>query len=181
MASLQRHPDSAVSAVRGIDVEIARSREAIKVLYKLGGDLDRVLLPAAAAPRRADRLWQHTCFELFVAQKDAQGYVEFNFSPSGEWACYGFSSYRNRTAAAGSAPQIAVQRADGQLELSARVRIATAGKLEIGISAVIEEKDGAGSPSSSRFLSYWALRHPPGKPDFHHRDAFALELDEVRH
>jgi hypothetical protein len=38
---------------------------------------------------------------------------------------------------------------------------------------VIEEIDGA--------LSYWALRHAPGKPDFHHRDAFALELDEVRH
>jgi hypothetical protein len=33
---------------------------------------------------------------------------------------------------------------------------------------VIEAADGS--------LSYWALRHPPGKPDFHHRDAFALEL-----
>jgi len=25
-------------------------------------------------------------------------------------------------------------------------------------------------------LSYWALAHPPGKPDFHHPDCFALEL-----
>jgi hypothetical protein len=30
-------------------------------------------------------------------------------------------------------------------------------------------------------LSYWALRHAAGKPDFHHPDAFALELDEVRY
>jgi hypothetical protein len=33
---------------------------------------------------------------------------------------------------------------------------------------VIEEKNGA--------LSYWALRHPAGKPDFHRRSAFAMEL-----
>jgi len=33
---------------------------------------------------------------------------------------------------------------------------------------VIEEKDGA--------KSYWALAHPPGAPDFHHRDCFAIEL-----
>jgi hypothetical protein len=46
--------------------------------------------------------------------------------------------------------------------------IAAKGRLRIGLSAVIEGKDGA--------LSYWALRHAPGKPDFHHRRAFALEL-----
>ena len=33
----------------------------------------------------------------------------------------------------------------------------------------IEDEAGA--------LSYWALRHPPGKPDFHHPAGFALELD----
>jgi hypothetical protein len=38
----------------------------------------------------------------------------------------------------------------------------------MGLSAVIEERDG--------MLSYWALRHAPGKPDFHRRDGFALEL-----
>lgn len=36
------------------------------------------------------------------------------------------------------------------------------------ISAVIEETDGT--------KSYWALAHPPGRPDFHHSDCFALEL-----
>jgi hypothetical protein len=25
-------------------------------------------------------------------------------------------------------------------------------------------------------LTYWALEHPPGKPDFHHPDSFAIEL-----
>jgi hypothetical protein len=33
---------------------------------------------------------------------------------------------------------------------------------------VIEAIDGT--------LSYWALAHAPGSPDFHHLDCFALEL-----
>jgi hypothetical protein len=40
--------------------------------------------------------------------------------------------------------------------------------LHLGFTAVIEDRDGR--------LSYWALRHPPGKPDFHHADSFALKL-----
>jgi hypothetical protein len=36
------------------------------------------------------------------------------------------------------------------------------------VSAVIEENSGA--------KSYWALKHPPGKPDFHHADGFDLTL-----
>jgi hypothetical protein len=54
------------------------------------------------------------------------------------------------------------------LELDAVIAVA-AGRLAIGLSAVIEEQDGR--------LSYWALRHPPGKPDFHYPEAFALELE----
>ena len=38
----------------------------------------------------------------------------------------------------------------------------------LGLSAVIEDTSGG--------KSYWALAHPPGKPDFHHADCFALEL-----
>jgi hypothetical protein len=43
--------------------------------------------------------------------------------------------------------------------------------LRLGLSAVIEDDNGS--------LSYWALKHPSGKPDFHHPDAFALEIDVV--
>ncbi len=38
----------------------------------------------------------------------------------------------------------------------------------IGLSAVIEELDGR--------KSYWALAHAPGKPDFHQRTCFVLQL-----
>ena len=41
--------------------------------------------------------------------------------------------------------------------------------IRLALSAVVEAADGE--------LSYWALRHPPGRPDFHHIDAFDLQLD----
>lgn len=92
----------------------------------------------------------------------SRAYREYNFSPSGEWASYAFSSYRKRRRARPVIPAIRVRR--NGLE----AMIKASGRLAIGLSAVIEEKSGA--------LSYWALRHPPGKPDFHHRRSFALEL-----
>jgi hypothetical protein len=41
----------------------------------------------------------------------------------------------------------------------------------LGLSAVIEDANGG--------MSYWALTHPPGKPDFHHADAFACEFSRA--
>ena len=61
-----------------------------------------------------------------------------------------------------------VSRGAGHLELKAQVPVQP-GKLRLGLSVVIEAHDGA--------LSYWALRHPQAKPDFHHAEAFALELE----
>lgn len=171
-AALERHFASPCAALRRIEASVARNTDgSLKVTYRLEGDLDRLRIPAPAAPRFVDQLWQHTCCELFVADPHGPGYTEFNFSPSGEWAAYRFVRYRQGAQLESDDPKIRVQRGAGTLTLEARVY--AKGKLRLGLSAVIEQTDGT--------LSYWALRHPPGKPDFHHRDAFALELDEVRH
>jgi hypothetical protein len=61
-----------------------------------------------------------------------------------------------------------VQAAAQKLELAASVEVSLQENLLVGLCAVIEDEHGR--------LSYWALRHAPGKPDFHRRDGFALEL-----
>jgi hypothetical protein len=139
---------------------------ALAVTFTLEADLDRLRIPARRPPRFADRLWQHTCFEVFLARKGARAYREYNLAPSGQWAAYAFSSYRKRIPAEPPFAGSRIRRADGALAVSTRIR--AKGMLRIGLAAVIEEKSGA--------LSYWALRHPPGRPDFHHRRSFALEL-----
>jgi hypothetical protein len=177
-AALERHPATACAALRGIKASVLRTAQTLEVSYVLEGDIGRLRIPPPRPPRAAERLWQHTCCELFLARDGAPGYREFNLSPSGEWAAYAFARYRERVQMDEAPdPRISVRRAAGELELKASIAFPYREKLRVGLSAVIEEESGALSGA----FSYWALRHPPGKPDFHHPDAFALELDEARH
>jgi hypothetical protein len=170
-AALERHPIVPCAALRRVSASVTRIPEALQVSYVLEGEIERLRIPPPRPPRVAERLWQHTCCEIFIAPAGLPGYYEFNFSPSGEWAGYAFARYREAKTCAIPAPRIAVQRSTERLELSATVQF-NRSKIKVGLSAVVEAEDGT--------LSYWALRHPPGKPDFHHPAAFALELDEVR-
>jgi hypothetical protein len=174
-AALERHPAAPCISLRGIQVFLKRAMDGqLDVQYVLEGEIERLRIPPRSkVAHSAERLWRHTCCEIFVAREGERGYDEYNFSPSGEWAAYAFTGYREGSALAVPDPGISVTRNASRLELEARIARSYPGKLSIGLSAVVEETDGA--------LSYWALRHPPGKPDFHHPTTFALELDEVRH
>jgi hypothetical protein len=173
------HPQTPGNGAHSVEVSLLRVNDSLEVTYTIAG-LERVRVPEPRRPRPADRLWEHTCCEMFVRLRGVSAYHELNFSPSSEWAAYAFEHYREGAQAANVVldPEVSVRYVPGALELSARVgleRLSPAyanAKLAIALAAVIEEDDGT--------LSYWALAHPPGKPDFHHSDAFALELDEIR-
>lgn len=172
-AALERHPATPCAALRGIAVSLERGGEgALRVAFALEGEIDRLRVARRRAPQVGERLWQHTCCEVFVARHGHSGYREFNLSPSGEWAAFDFERYREGSALDIPDPGIAVTRSATRLELVASLPAYAQGELRVGLAAVIEDAAGA--------FSYWALRHAPGKPDFHHRAAFALELDEVR-
>jgi hypothetical protein len=143
--------------------------------FCLAGDISALSIPESRSPRRADYLWRHTCFETFVMAGEGPEYREFNFSPSGEWAVYDFRGYRDGGVLENElAPGIVVHRTMNRLELAAeigQVLLPHGRSLRLGLSAIVEEAAGK--------LSYWALRHPPGKPDFHHIDAFVLKLEKL--
>jgi hypothetical protein len=171
--ALACHPQTPAQALRGIDVVVAGTLGGILTLtFALEGDLSGLRLPEPRPSRRVYGLWRYTCFEAFVMAGEGPGYREFNFSPSGEWAVYAFRGYRDGGEPVGeSGPGIAVRQTGDRLELDAEIRpdcLPPGRSLRLGLSAVVEDADGV--------LSYWALRHPPGKPDFHHTDAFALPL-----
>jgi hypothetical protein len=141
--------------------------------FRLSADTERLRLPAFRAVQRGHRLWEHTCFEAFLAVQTGPGYVELNFAPSGEWAAYRFTGYRDGMSPIEELePAIAVSHSAGGLDLALRVgldrALALGVKVELGLSAVIEDAAGG--------LSYWALRHPGDRPDFHHAESFALEI-----
>jgi hypothetical protein len=174
---LVAHPETRRDAVSGIAVE-ARLATATTLVcnYSLHGEIARLRVTDGHAGHRADGLWEHTCFEVFVGAQGERGYYEFNFSPTLAWAAYEFSDYRAGMAQAtvSHAPGLHVHRAADRLELSATLHLrgltalSSAAALRIALAAVIEDQRGG--------LSYWALEHPPGRPDFHHPENFTIEL-----
>jgi hypothetical protein len=178
---LVRHPESTSRAVRDVQVRVDRTADGTLALeYSLAGSVTRVRVPQPRPRRMADRLWAHTCCEAFLAQAGRPAYHEFNFAPSGEWMAHAFRVYRDGGPIADEAldPGIATRATTDALVLHATIRLARLApalahaELRLALSAVIEDDTGA--------LAYWALKHPPGRPDFHHPDAFALVLDEIR-
>jgi len=174
--ALVPHPDTPCAAVRALTLGFERPTPALLTLhYRLDGDLEALRLPEPRSPVRADGLWQHTCFEAFIGQSLGRAYWEFNFSPSGAWAAYQFSDYREGMAPLlkGAAPVISARETPDSLVLSVAVDLSwisrtTAAELVLGAAAVIETRE--------RALSYWALEHPAGKPDFHQADSRIVPL-----
>ncbi|MFY9789473.1 MAG: DOMON-like domain-containing protein [Pseudolabrys sp.] len=178
---LRLHPESRSSVAQHVEVVVTRPRpEGLVLSYKLSGRVDDVYLPAVRPTARGDELWQHTCFEAFVRASSGSEYYEFNFSPSTQWAVYRFTDYRNGmcVAAEVSTPPIDVRLDAQSFTLQAalaldHLSLPRESSWRLGLSAVIEETNGN--------KTYWALAHPPGKPDFHHKDAFAYELSPAVH
>lgn len=171
--TLACHPQTPSQAIRGIDLVVGGTANgSVTLAFVLAGDVSALRIPDPRPCRRGRGLWQHTCCEAFVMAGAGPGYREFHFSPSGEWAVYAFRGYREGGELEVELdPGIVVRRSGDRLELDAEInpRFLPAGRpLRLGLSAVVEDAEG--------MLSYWALRHPPGKPDFHHTDAFALQL-----
>jgi hypothetical protein len=171
------HPAVHPGPVQGFEVFAARRvADALELSYRLDADLSGLYVPPAATPARQDGLWRHTCFEAFLALPGSPAYREFNFSPSGEWAAYSFTGYRSGMAqlAAPAVPEAHWQRGERELRLDVVLGAdwlpdgIGQGALRLALAAVIEERSGT--------MSHWALRHPPGQPDFHHRDGFVLDL-----
>ena len=175
VVTLLPHPETPCSSVCHLTVHGAIGVEGqLELQFRLSAPLAEFRLPAAnPAPGRRDELWRQTCFEAFIRTDAGPGYWECNFSPSGVWAVYRFDSYRSGMAAAElpEPPRIRLQQSDTALTLTAHLPQVRGGLidpsacLKLGLATVLESADGR--------LSYWALHHPAGQPDFHHADAFA--------
>jgi len=173
------HPATPSLPVAVLSARARRGPAVLELGFCLEGDLSRLRIPAGGPARRGVDLWRHTCFEAFIARDGDGAYHEVNLSPSCEWAAYAFRAYRDGSPLADEslAPEIAVRRSGDRLEVVAALRLERLSSahaqapLRLGLSAVVEASDGT--------LSYWALRHPRSKPDFHDAAAFTLRLERA--
>jgi hypothetical protein len=175
---LTPHPSTPLPAGWRLTVQCDADPSTVRLTWTLRGDVAAIRLPRAAAPARRDGLWRHTCFELFVAEPAGDGYREFNFSPSSEWAAYRFTRYREGMAAVElpESPRIHLEVEPTGLLLTTMLPRSALGatpeqraaRRRCALAAVLERADGS--------FAYLALAHPPGPPDFHHRDGRVFEL-----
>ena len=125
-STLTRHPESHCHADLVIEVRVCWIEpRSLSFTYLLKGDNGRIRVPPPRAPRWADRLWEHSCFEAFVGELGKPEYYEFNFSPSREWATYRFRDYRDGGPIDddGLEPKIAVRQEAETLAMDAVVRL----------------------------------------------------------
>ena len=159
-----------------VSVEARRSdRSRLNLWFRLAGGSNLKLSHEGSelTKARRDELWRHTCCEVFIRTRT--GYYEFNLAPSGDWATYHFTGYREGMSRPDLAPVKASAHRHGDwwqlqahLDLEALPDLADDVPWVLGVSAVLEMKDGS--------KSYWALAHPSDKPDFQHSDSFVLDL-----
>jgi hypothetical protein len=173
---LSCYPDTPCPEVESLSATITLSSERnLCLTYCLQGNLPLLHIPTLQQPCVQEGLWEHTCFEAFLATKNSLSYQEFNFSPSGCWASYLFSHYRvQRNWLSKHIYDIQVQLSDNQLVLTVTVPLTemplldTEKPIQINLTAVIESAAGQ--------RSYWAIHHPSHKPDFHDRAGFTSLL-----
>lgn len=182
--SLVLHParlprDAAALADITLAVRGAQTASGLHLTYLLSGPIERLSIPIpTAAPARADRLWEHTCFELFAGVAGSTKYAEYNFAPTLQWAAYAFRDQRDNDHIAQdklAAPRLEVRRALALLELEVQIDTEAlhaalgAHADRFAATAVLETR--------TRELTYWSTLHTDAaKPDFHRADSFTLAL-----
>lgn len=153
---------------------IARRESVLSVGFVILGNLEALAIPGQERPpQRKDRLWDHTCLELFLGARGCEAYWEFNLSPAGHWNVYRFASYRKnmREEPAFVSLPFHVRREPESLGLFLDLdvgKILDGKAVEVAVCAIIRKKNGD--------TSHWALAHSGSRPDFHRRDGFRLPL-----
>ncbi len=172
--SLIAHPSTPVPGITEVSAQVERDDGALWLRFFVEGGAEAVDLGGMEEPVRTDGLWRATCIEAFVTTEEASGgYLELNFAPGGAWAAYTFDRYRAgmREQPLSKQPEVFLDLGETWFSIESRVELPVAWAVHpwtVALAAVLKAPDGS--------LSYWALRHPPGAPDFHHADNFALIL-----
>lgn len=139
------------------------------IWFGVSAPMERFVIPVAEEAGRKDELWRTTCFEAFL-RGPGGAYREWNFAPSGDWAAYDFTNYREGMTKAEIAQPPYVRLEDNFTWWALGATIAVDGDTDwqLGLSVVLEEQDGT--------KSYWALAHAAEKPDFHAAGCFTAKL-----
>ena len=176
---------SAAKVLVSADAQLNQQLLVLRYRIELAAGVPKVVWPALVAPKsvltddlRKVELWNTTCLEAFLFYADGT-YIEFNFAPDGHWNAYSFTGYRAGMKADerisdvhGFQSSKSESASVSTYELTVTVDLSHAVKspqhFRLGLTSVIETEGGE--------RSYWSLKHPGEKPDFHDSRGYVLEM-----
>lgn len=158
--------------ITGVDIQadIEIDGQTLVFKYDIIDPDGKILIPKPEIEilARQDGLWNHTCFEAFLAIPNSPSYYEFNFSPKSAWNVYKFTNYREPQPPKRS-EDFSIKKMDvSGTKFIVQCENHTAfSQFEVSLNAVIEFHDHQ--------KHYFALAHNGGKPDFHLRKNFIIK------
>ncbi len=166
-----------------VTVHMTATPKVLRLSYDLRSYV-AIKLPGLHAERasRCDELWLHTCCELFARDPAHSGpYLEFNFAPSGDWACYAFDGVLRGMRSVPwpdsiEPPQVKSTMAQAESDPFrhrlvvdlAIPRSSLGSHSQLFPTVVLETRAGT---------SLWAIWHPIDRPLFHHPDNFLRAME----
>jgi hypothetical protein len=161
-----------------IEAELNHNEESVYISYRIKHGTPLIDLGSSTPNKsRVLKLWEKTCFELFIKNEKDQ-YIEFNFSPNFEWNCFYFEKSGEVLKEWERMPMPVTDIllssehfflfVDIKKEFFPKGFFTRDSKLSAGITSVIKEK--------SKAMSYWALAHTDTRPNFHHFDSFKYKF-----
>lgn len=142
--------------------------------FRITGPLEQLIFPdPTLVESRRDELWKGTCLEAFFAVETSpeSSYLEMNCAPNGDWNAYEFSGYRQGMKTSENTKVRVIHREGSAEEVLFRLRLESPllGQMKhASLTTILQLQDGS--------FTYWALKHPGAKPDFHNKDAFIAPL-----
>jgi len=156
----------------------------INITFDLLGPIDNIVWPVNQDNNQLGRkhdLWLSTCFECFLSFDEQSNYFELNFSPSGDWQTYAFSSYRQERQVATHLilSKSVIEYKANQTCVSLNLEYAEPNfvtnevfkkRLHIGISVILKDLSGQ--------YHYFALKHNSDtNADFHDPKTHLLNIN----
>lgn len=157
---------------------VAFLEDSLEINYRISGELSKIAFEELSInPKRIIGLWKKTCLELFLRSGNPKEYIEFNFSPNGDWNCFVFNEKISELTEYNGISEIGFQSSSktDEYKLNIKIKKSDLPKVhqdfsiaEFSTTSVLLLKNDEGRLEET----FWAINHCDSKPNFHHPDSY---------
>ena len=145
------------------------SKDTIEVCFSWVDKNNLISFTEAPIGTRETKLWEQTCFEVFIQPAGHSRYFEINLTANKAWNVFEFADYRSPQPPQEFANADVLNFTVGGGQLRAQIKFAGEHfkKIKLSICAVVKLNDLP--------VSYWSTKHADQKPNFHHFESLFIE------